>query len=301
MQSRRDTQGHLDEDGSNASYDELEQINSTRPSQTSSWLPSGHEIRDQILLYLRHSVILPSFALSLLHFTVLSFAGHLVAYLMAIGYNPTYIGILRTVSVLVEVSTTCIAPMAMRRVGPIRVGLWSITWQSLWISFGVSIFWSSDEGWWTTSGLLLGVIASRLGLWGFDLAVQNLIQVVSNSLDTFKCTGGAERDDHLQEVEAGARGSFSSAEVSLQNLFELGSYATTVGFSRPNQFRYPALMSAVAVQVAAMLFALFVRQRRGHLLHVSNCVKKQKRQPTDWEEEGQDRRTGGAIPLLDRA
>jgi hypothetical protein len=57
----------------------------------------------------------------------------------------------------------------------------------------------------------------------------------------------------------------------LQNLFELLSFLATVIFPRPEQFRYPALMSAVAVLVAGILYAEFVRRRRGHLLHVSGA------------------------------
>ena len=58
----------------------------------------------------------------------------------------------------------------------------------------------------------------------------------------------------------------------MQNAFELCSYATTIVFSRPDQFRYPVLISAVAVTIAGALYAHFVRSRRGHLLHFPACV-----------------------------
>ena len=76
-----------------------------------------------------------------------------------------------------------------------------------------------------------------------------------------------------EEVEAEARGSFSSKEASLQNLFELFAYATTIIWARPDQFRYPVLVSTIAILVASGLFASFVRQRRGHLTHLSDCIK----------------------------
>jgi len=60
-------------------------------------------------------------------------------------------------------------------------------------------------------------------------------------------------------------------EASVQNAFELGSYAMTVMFAKPAEFRYPAVASAVAVSLAAGLFASSVRRRRGHLVHTPAC------------------------------
>jgi len=61
-------------------------------------------------------------------------------------------------------------------------------------------------------------------------------------------------------------------EASLQNAFELGSYAMTVVFPKPAEFRYPVAVSAIAVSLAAGLFAGFVRRRRGHLVHAPACL-----------------------------
>lgn len=44
-------------------------------------------------------------------------------------------------------------------------------------------------------------------------------------------------------------------------------------YARPDQFQYPALISAVAVYVAEAIYAIFVRGRRGHLLHKPHCLK----------------------------
>ena len=78
----------------------------------------------------------------------------------------------------------------------------------------------------------------------------------------------------LQEVQGSHRGSFSSTEASFQNAFELLSYVSTIIWSHPNQFRYPVLLSVVAVHVAAFLFGKFLRRRRGHLVHVPICIKR---------------------------
>jgi len=102
------------------------------------------------------------------------------------------------------------------------------------------------------SGLVAAVILSRTGLWSFDLCAQAIIQ---------------------SEVDSHSRGAFSTVEASFQNLFELLSYVTTIVFSRPDQFRWPALISVVAVYGAGGTYAAFVRRRRGHLVHMPDCIK----------------------------
>ena len=59
--------------------------------------------------------------------------------------------------------------------------------------------------------------------------------------------------------------------MALHNVFELLSFATTLIFPLPGQFKYPVLISYGAVVVAAVCFAAYVRRERGHLLHLSQC------------------------------
>lgn len=54
-------------------------------------------------------------------------------------------------------------------------------------------------------------------------------------------------------------------------MFEMLSYASTIVFSRPDQFQWPVVVSVVAVYVAGGLYTSFVRRRQGHLLHVPPC------------------------------
>jgi iron-regulated transporter 1 len=101
--------------------------------------------------------------------------------------------------------------------------------------------------------LVSGVALSRLGLWGFDLSVQYLVQ---------------------DDAPEATRGSFSAIEMSLQNIFELLSFATTMIFYRPEDFKIPVYISAGAIATSAACFAGFVRQKRGHLLHTDKCLKR---------------------------
>jgi iron-regulated transporter 1 len=46
---------------------------------------------------------------------------------------------------------------------------------------------------------------------------------------------------------------------------------STIVFARPNQFRYPAGMSCIAVALSCLCFTAYVKQRIGHLAHPFRC------------------------------
>ncbi|KAH8435089.1 uncharacterized protein LDX57_012718 [Aspergillus melleus] len=205
----------------------------------------------QLRFYFGHRALLPSFAGALLYFTVLTFGGQMVTYLLSAGYSSMAISIARTVSVGFEISATWIAPAVTARIGPIRSGIWFVSWQLCCLAAAVSAFWVAESPIWAASSLVGGTMLSRVGLWGLDLSVQIIVQ---------------------EEVEPAYRGSFSSVEAAWQNAFELCSYATTILFSRPDQFHWPVAISCVAVAMAGGMYAGFVRMRRGHLFHPPPCI-----------------------------
>lgn len=207
--------------------------------------------------YFRHTAFLPSISLSLLYFTVLSFSGQMITFLLNVGYTSSHVGIARAISTIFELSATWIAPRIQQLIGPVRGGIWFLSWQMIWLAGGLSWFFASDETFARTkvfaaSGLVGGVILSRVGLWGFDLCAQGIVQ---------------------EEVDEDNRGAFSTVEASFQNLFELLSYASTIVFSRPEQFQWPVVISVGAVYTAGGLYTVFVRRRRGHLVHAPSCIK----------------------------
>ena len=209
----------------------------------------------QLTTYARHPVFLPSFALALLYLTVLSFNGQLITYLLSPPHAlpSATIGILRGFSACAELSATWLAPVLMSRIGPMRSGIWFLNSQFICVSLACTFLFlpnSQQRNVLSTTGLLAAVISSRIGLWGFDLSAQSLIQ---------------------SEVEPHLRGSFSSTEFAFQNFFEMLSFASTVVFAEPQDFQWPALVSAIAVGTAAALYAWFVRVRRGHLVHLDRC------------------------------
>lgn len=135
-------------------------------------------------LYFKHPAFLPSIACAVLYFTVLNFGGQMVTYLLSSGYSSMQIGIARTLGVIFEVLSTWAAPWLMGRIGAVRAGLWMSSWQVTTLAVGVYIFWMFDgrDSLISASGLVGGTIFSRLGLRGFDLCVQLIVQEVSHCM-----------------------------------------------------------------------------------------------------------------------
>jgi len=95
-----------------------------------------------------------------------------------------HVGIARTLSVTFEILATWVAPWLMRMIGPIRSGSWFIFLQMFFLGLGMVVFWTCPKElpMVSASGLVGGVILSRLGLRGFDLSIQLIIQEVSSLL-----------------------------------------------------------------------------------------------------------------------
>lgn len=239
--------------------------NTTRRSWQRLKIGVTRSVQD-FVFYSKHQAFLPSFAGAMLYLTVLSFAGQMVTYLLSAGYSSIHIGIARTLSVVFEVLATWFAPWLMGRIGVIRAGLWLSSAQVVTLIAGFAIFWGfEDKSLLSASGLVVGTILSRLGLRGFDLCVQLIVQEVTLRLNLPLIFNDCSRS--VQEVEAESRGAFSSVEAAWQNAFELVSYASTIFFYRPDQFKWPSLLSVTAVTSASITYTIYIYLRRGHLLH----------------------------------
>lgn len=143
---------------------------------------------DSLPFYFTHPAFMPSFALSLLYLTVLSFSGQMITYLLLVGYSPLYIGIARVVSSIFELSATWLAPPLMKRIGLIRAGMWSVAWQMGCLAAALALYFHGGldtNNIFSATGLAVGVAFSRVGLWGFDLCAQNIIQDVGISITVF--------------------------------------------------------------------------------------------------------------------
>ena len=139
-----------------------------------------------ITTYVRHQAFLPSFAYAFLHLTVLSFSGRMIAYLLAEDYGAFNVGAARSISTIAELSATWIAPRITRKLGVVGCGVFSISWQTACLTGGVACF--LFAGSMALNGLICGVVLSRIGLWGVDLSVTNIIQDVGRPTFPTTCS-----------------------------------------------------------------------------------------------------------------
>lgn len=140
-----------------------------------------HKSINDFRRYFRHPAFLASFLGALLYLTVLSFAGQMVSFLLAIDYTSAQIGGARTLSVAFEVLATWVAPWLITRIGAIRAGLWMSTWQVTMLISGVGVFCLCEKKpTLAATGLVVGTILSRVGLRDLDLCTQLIVQEVSH-------------------------------------------------------------------------------------------------------------------------
>ena len=232
----------------------------TEPQQTlpQKFRPGCIEAGLGMKAYITSAAFLPaSFSLSLLYLTVLSFSGQMTTYLLTFPtLTPLIIGGIRTIATIFELASTWLAPYLISRIGPTRAGIWCLSFQIACLSISISTFFfyadttRSNSLASTTYLLITSIILSRIGLYSFDLIAQLIIQ---------------------NSIPSNHRASFSTTEASIQNLFELFTFLTTIIFPKPEQFKIPACVSYVAVCLAGALYAMYVRDRRGHLLHLPLC------------------------------
>lgn len=103
----------------------------------------------------------------------------MITYLLHTGFTPLQVSGMRIGSVIAELSGTWAAPFVMNRIGPVRSGLWFLNWQSACLAAATWGFVFLDPGSWVVAVILIvSVSLSRIGLWGFDLSVQFLVQEV---------------------------------------------------------------------------------------------------------------------------
>ncbi|KAF2727212.1 hypothetical protein EJ04DRAFT_547345 [Polyplosphaeria fusca] len=197
-----------------------------------------------ITQYISSVVFLPSFSLALIYLTVLSIGAQTITYLVASDFTSLQVSVIRGVSVITELAGTWIVPPLMERIGVVRAGFWLLAWQVASISLPVTIIAMLDtRSKFVAICLVSGICVKRLGLWGFDLAVQYIVQ------------GGTPPP---------TRARFSSTEAACQNLFEVLASSLTIIFAKPDEFRYAVYVSYAVLVVSLLCYMRFLRQTKGH-------------------------------------
>ncbi|KAI1107694.1 Ferroporti-1 [Jackrogersella minutella] len=270
-----------------------------------SWVARTRQYFHNFEMYFSTSVWVPSVALALLHFNMLTWRATFITYLINVGYSLNIITIARAIGSVFEITSTVITPRGIEYMGKAhhhthpssadeddesgvgliaggqegnrdvqtliglqRVGLWGMSWQvvntfpvvlALW---AISVRQEGAESFSTFAQRIIGEQASpsvgwsivlfsflafsRLGVWVFDLTTQQLTQTL---------------------VPQHQRSSFAGTENSVVNIFELLGAGSAIAFPRTEQYKWLALASLVTVVISWVMYAVWVRRQRGHLVH----------------------------------
>lgn len=119
--------------------------------------------------------------------------------------------------------------------------------------------------------MILGVVCCRVGLWIFDLSVQQLVQ---------------------EKVPEEERGVVSGVMNVMNSIMDMLHYVLVIAAPRPEHFRILTVISVAMVTLGLLLYAAYVRKVRGHLFHVMDFYRWVKRKIKE------RRATGGGSILM---
>ena len=107
---------------------------------------------------------------------------------------------------------------------------------------------------------LVGTLASRIGLWGFDCAVTQTFQ---------------------ETVAPNERGIVGGVQKVLNSNMDMLHFVLVIAMPHANQFGYLILVSVAMVGLGLILYATYSRSVRGHLFHFDIIMRpcRQKRMP----------------------
>ncbi len=159
---------------------------------------------DSLSLYFRQPVVLANLSLATLYMTVLSLGFLMTSYLKWSGLTEAEVSLYRGIGAITGLLATFIYPSLRRGIGLLRCGLLGISYQLLCLSLGVlpvlyyTLEWGGGDGSPTEGGasvaqmtlvriLIAGVVASRTGVWLFDLAVSQLVQELVPQSELGEC------------------------------------------------------------------------------------------------------------------
>lgn len=198
--------------------------------------------------YVKQPAAPAALSLALLYFTVMSFGTLMTAYLKWSGMKEAELSIYRGFGALSGIASTLVFPLLHRRWGLVKTGVAAIWVQLLCLiaaavpavvtaaanlAAGGGIAASSPPPL-ITRLVVAGLVFSRFGLWGFDLAVNQIMQ---------------------ETISDSALGSVTGVQGSLQSLFQMLAYVAGVVVWQPQRFPFLMAGSVGVVGVAAAIFS----------------------------------------------
>lgn len=252
-------------------------------------------------LYMSQPLAKPGIGLSFLYMTVLGFDAITTAYAYNQCFSELLVGIMMGAGAITGISATFLFPILQRKIGLVRTGLFSSGTQILTlIPCIISVFAPGSPfyllpenappnatGVIATTGatstnmtvvmtynttadsnpngvllkcidgitppssylslslLMTGIILARIGLWGFDLTVTQLFQ---------------------EQIEEQERGIVNGVQSSLNKSMDMIHFVLVIALPAPNMFGILVLLSAFFVCMGHLLYAVYARKVRGHIL-----------------------------------
>ncbi|KAI0404456.1 Ferroporti-1 [Xylaria palmicola] len=271
-----------------------------------SWLSKIRQYFEGLEMYFTSPAWIPSFALAMLHFNMLTWRATFVTYLINIGYSLNVITVARAIGSVFEISSTVITPRGIVYLGKTRrrVSVPSDGSEDSLLPEQSQHEESTDNaetvvglqrlGLWGMSSQLLNTIPVVLALWaisaqhGHDISGHASAPVPRSSdrgvplsagwsvvlfaFLAFSRLGVWVYDLTTQQltqtlVRGTQRSSFAGVESSVVNVFEVLGAGAAIAFPRVEQYRWLALASLASVAASWCMYAWWVRSQRGHLVH----------------------------------
>ena len=205
------------------------------PAETESELDNDEmpSLCEAWRLYFKQTMFRSALALAILYLSVVSFGTIMTAWFAASGFHAGHLGFARAVAAVSGMLSTVTTPRLVPKSGVESTGLryiwfmWACilpcTMAAFYASTNANFLWI----------IVVSVIVSRFGLWGFDLCVTQMLQ---------------ERIEPSEKI-----GEVNGTQVALQNAFDALAALSCVLLPNPDTFAFLILGSFGSVTVAALL------------------------------------------------
>jgi iron-regulated transporter 1 len=135
-----------------------------------------------------------------------------------------------------------------KKVGVVRSALHFIWFEAIMLILVIIPFYI-DYSKYNIIFMIIGMSLSRIGLWGFDLSQTQIMQ---------------------ENVEPSKIGTIYGCQYTLCSVFDLLQYVLTIIWNDPFDFYIPVSISFGMVVISAIIFTIYSRNIRGHLIHIRN-------------------------------
>ncbi|KAL7628232.1 hypothetical protein AAE478_002431 [Parahypoxylon ruwenzoriense] len=153
----------------------------TSPRASRSWIARSRQYFHGFEMYFGTIVWIPSVALALLHFNMLTWRATFVTYLINRGYSLNTITVARAIGSVFEISSTVITPRGIEYMGKVQhhhATLSSIDEDDHEAGAGVALISDSQEQEGDNRDIKTVVGLQRFGLWGISWQLINTVPVV---------------------------------------------------------------------------------------------------------------------------